>query len=563
MNPITPVLDALARALRQLRNLVVARLPVPAFVSLDITGRLPERRPAMRRWQEWLGRRLSARQPSLEEWRERLTRLASDPRIKGVVIKIHQLQAGLGALESLRIALETFRASGKRVVAYVPTLTLRTYYLTSVADMIVIPESGELELHGLRTEATFLREALDRLGILPQFHHIAEYKSAVNRFLYPAMPEAEREMLASLLDRTFEELTGAIAQTRQLPLETVRGAIDRGFLSAREAREDRLIDVVAFEDQLATLLADGGPPVDIRPWTRVRRRIRRPLPRRSTPRQIIGVVPLVGMITLGESREFPIPLPLFGQQFAGHETIARVFRLAEQLPHLKAIIFHVDSPGGSAVASDLIWREVIRVQQKKPVVVQMGNVAGSGGYYVACGARHIVAGATTLTGSIGVIAGKFDASGLYARGGIRREILTRGKTAGMPSAFTSYSETEWDILRTWMQEIYHRFKERVAAGRGRSLEEVEALARGRVWTGRQALERGLIDEIGDFQAAVRKAKELAGISPEADIRVITLQDPGGVALPTAPLGLWEDTLSAVGGLLAEQALALMPVASLL
>jgi len=562
MNPITPVLEALARGRRQLRNLVVEQLPVPAFVSLEITGRLPERRAAMRGWQQWLGRRLSGRQPSLEEWRERLHELAFDPRIKGIVLKISQLQAGLGALESLRTALETFRASGKRVVAYVPTLTLHTYYLTSVADLIVVPESGELALHGLRTEAMFLREALDRLGILPQFHHIGEYKSAVNRFLYPAMPDAEREMLASLLDRIFEEITTTIAQARQLPLEAVRGAVDRGLLSAGQARADRLIDAVAFEDQLATLCANGGPAVDIRPWTRVRRRIRRPLPRRSSPRQMIGVVPLVGAITLGESREFPIPLPLFGQQLAGYETIARMFRLAEELPHVKAIIFHVDSPGGSAVASDLIWREVIRVQQKKPVVVQMGNVAGSGGYYVACGARHIIAGATTLTGSIGVVAGKFDASGLYARGGIRREIMTRGETAAMPSAFTPYSEAEWDLLRTWMQEIYHRFKERVAAGRWRSLEEVETLARGRVWTGRQALEHGLIDEIGDFQAAIRKAKTLAGISPEADIPVMTLHDPEAVALPKAPLGVWEDALSALGSLLAEQALTLMPGDSL-
>lgn len=562
MNPLAIAIEAVINAFRGLHRLLARLSSMPEFVLLEVAGQLPERRLPPRGWRGWLQRRFATRPVSLEEWRERLTWLAAEPRVKGLVITIGDLQAGLTALESLREALEGFRASGKQVIAYLATATLRTYYLASAADKLVAPESAELALHGLRTEATFLRAALDRLGILPQFHHIAEYKSAANRFLYPTMPEAQREMLASLLDSSFADIVAAIARARRLPVNAVQRAIDAGILSAAEARDHHLIDAVAFADQLPTLLGDGGRAANIHPWAQVQRRVRRPYRWRSLQRRAIGVVQLVGTIVPGESREFPIPLPLLGRHFVGHETIARAVRQAERLPYIKAVVVHVDSPGGSAVASDLIWREVARMQGKKPVVVHMGNVAGSGGYYVSCGARHIVAGATTLTGSIGVVAGKFNVQGLYAKGGIGREILTRGETAAMPSPFTSYTDPEWAMLRQWMEEIYHRFKVRVAAGRGKSLEEIEAIARGRVWTGRQALEHGLVDEIGDFEAAVRRAKVLAGIPIEADVPVVTMRPPKAAALPSAPAAAWEAALHTVMQLLTEHALVLMPFPSL-
>ncbi|MBI3328773.1 MAG: signal peptide peptidase SppA [Nitrospinae bacterium] len=563
MNPIAVLFEALTNALRGLCNLLARFSPAPDFVVMEVSGALPERRLAPRGLQRWLRRRFATTQESLEEWRERLTWLAADPRVKGIVLRIGDLQAGLATLESLRGALERFRASGKRLVAHLPSATLRSYYLASAAERLMAPESAELSLHGLRTEATFLREALDRLGILPQFHHIAEYKSAANPFLYSSMPAPQREMLTSLLDSVFEEMVATIARARQLPVDAVQRAIDQGILSTAEALSRQLIDAAAFEDQLPSVLADDGQPVNIRPWASVKPRLRRPYQWRSLRRQAIGVVQLVGTIGLGESRELPIPLPLVGRQFAGHQTVVRALRLAERLRHIHAIVFHVDSPGGSAVASDLIWHEVARIQQHKPVVVHMGNVAGSGGYYVSCGARYIVAGATTLTGSIGVVAGKLDAQGLYAKGGIHREIITRGETAAMPSPFAAYTETEWGMLRRWMEEIYQRFKERVAVSRGRSIEEVEAVARGRVWTGRQALEHGLVDEIGDLEAAVRQAKTLAGIPLEADLPVVTVRPPKTAALPAPAAAAWEGALRAIVQLLSEQALVIMPPETLL
>ena len=558
MHPSAVVAEAIVNAGRWLCNVVAGFSPGPDFVLINIAGRLPEQRVHPQGWRGWLQRRFNPPRESLQVWRERLQLLADDPQVKGIIVTIGDLQAGLPAIESLRRSLLAFRTSGKRLIAFLVTANLYTYYLASAADTLMAPESAEFALHGLRTEATFLRAALDQLDVRPQFHHIAEYKSAANRLLYASMPEPQREMQTALLESTFEEVLGAIANARQQPIETIRQAVDQGLLSAAEAHARHLLDAIAYEDELSTSLSQVGQAVSIYPWGRARQRIRRPYHWRSLERHAIGIVELVGTIVPGESRDLPLPLPLVGQQLAGHETIAQALRRAESSPRVKAIVFYVDSPGGSAIASDLIWHEVSRVQRQKPVVVCMGNVAASGGYYVACGAQHIVAGATTLTGSIGVIAGKIDWHGLLEKASIHREILRIGATASMPSTFASYSEHEWELLRRWMDEIYQRFKARVAAGRGRSLEAIEEIARGRVWTGRQALSLGLIDEIGDVAVAVRKAKELAQIPLHADVPVMIMRPTKAAPWPSVAPAAWEPALRSLRQLWTEHALALMP-----
>ena len=565
MNPIGLLIELIANAGRLLRNLVAAALPAPEFVVLTVSGPLPERREAP----AGLLRRLLARrglpelgpaapQDSLEEWRERLRVLAAEPRVRGVVLKITDLTAGPASVESLRAALAAVRASGKRIVAYAAALDLKAYWLASTADSIVVPESAEIALHGPRTEVSFLRVALERLGLLPQYHHIAEYKTASHRFLYPKMTEAQREMMDALLDGFFAEMVSSIASSRKRSEDVVREALDDGLLSSTMMQAKGLVDAVAFEDELPAMLGTDRPARLI-PWPTARRRIRLPYLWRSLDRRAIGVVQLIGAIVPGESRDLPIPVPLLGAHFAGHETIARAFRAAERWAEVKAVVFHVDSGGGSAVASDMIWREVERVRKSKPVVVFMGNVAGSGGYYVACGSAHIVAGATTLTGSIGVVAGKISAHRLAERLGVHREILARGQTAAMFSGFTDFTEREWAALRWWMEEIYARFTGRVAAGRGKPVPEVEALARGRVYTGRQALTLGLIDEIGDFESAVRRAKSLAGIPIEAEIAVVTIRPPRAAAVPSAAGAAWLDSLGRAARVLQEPALLIMGV----
>ncbi|HLA23986.1 MAG TPA: S49 family peptidase [bacterium] len=563
MNPVGPVIELIANTLRLLRNLIAAALPAPEFVVVTVSGPLPERREPPGGLLSWfLARRgllelgPAGPQESLEEWRERLRVLAGEPRVRGIVLKITDLTAGPASVESLRAALTAFRGSGKRVVAYAASLDLKAYWLASAADSIVVPESAEIALHGPRTEVSFLRVAFDRLGLLPQFHHIAEYKTAAHRFIYPRMTAAQREMMDALLDGLYAEMLSSIASSRTLSEAAVREAIDDGLLSATMMHGKGLIDAVAFEDELPAMLGTERS-ARIVPWAQARRGIRLPYRWRSLERRAIGVVQLIGAIVPGESRDLPVPVPLLGAHLAGHETIARAFRAAERSPFIKAVVFHVESGGGSAVASDMIWREVERVRRSKPVVVFMGNVAGSGGYYVACGSAHIVVGATTLTGSIGVVAGKVSAHPLAEKIGVRREVLGRGQTATMFSGFTAFTEREWAALRWWMEEVYVRFTGRVAAGRRKPAPEIDALARGRVYTGRQALGLGLVDEVGDFESAVRRAKSLAGIPVDADIPVVTVRPPKAAAVPSAAGAAWLDSLGRAVRLMQEPALLLM------
>ncbi|MBI3997915.1 MAG: signal peptide peptidase SppA [Armatimonadetes bacterium] len=248
---------------------------------------------------------------------------------------------------------------------------------------------------------------------------------------------------------------------------------------------------------------------------------------------LIGVVELIGGIVTGESRDVPAPLPFVGGRFAGAETVARAFRAAERHPGVRAVVFHVDSRGGSALASDQIWREVERIKGKKPVVAFMGNVAGSGGYYVSCGASRIIAQPATITGSIGVITGKMTAQGLFARLGLNREVVARGEAATIESGFRPFTPEQLERVRREMHAAYRRFVAKVGAGRGKPEADVEAIARGRVWTGRQALERGLVDELGDFTLAVRRAREMAGLPATAPVRTVTISPPQAAGVPSS------------------------------
>src|SRR3990170_5175236 len=316
MNPVGFVIDLIANTLRLLRNLVAAALPAPEFVVVTISGSLPERRElpgGLLRW--FLARRglvelgPAGPQESLEEWRERLRVLAGEPRVRGIVLKVTDLTAGPASVESLRASLTTLHASGKRVVAYAAALDLRTYWLASAADSIVVPESAEIALHGPRTEASFLRVAFDRLGLLPQYLHIAEYKTAAHRFIYPQMTEAQREMMDALLDGLYAEMVSSIASSRNLSEGIVREAIDDGLLSATLMHGKGLIDAVAFEDELPAMLGTGRS-ARIVPWAQARRSIRLPYRWRSLGRRAIGVVQLIGAIVPGESRDLPVPVPL-------------------------------------------------------------------------------------------------------------------------------------------------------------------------------------------------------------------------------------------------------------
>lgn len=541
------LVDLFVNLLRALWNLVLGRLSVPAYVVVEIRGSLPERRPLLPPFVRWLRRP----PPSLEEIREQLDRIASHPRIRGIVLTFRDLNAGWASLEGLRRALVRFRSRGKRICAYLPTATLAEYYVASVSDRILAPEGAELWLVGLRWEIPFLRAALDRLGILPQVHHLGEYKTALHPLLHERMPPEQREACAAILEDVLEHVIQAISESRGLAPERAAEAIERGLLSAQEALARNLVDALAYEDDLPGAV-EPGRRVRIEPWSRVRRRLPRPYRWRVLDRWTVGVVEVVGALVLGESQELPFPVPGIGRRLAGHETIARALRRAERDRRVRAVVLHVDSPGGLVVASELLAREVHRLAKRKPVVVHMGNVAASGAYYLACGARHLVAAATTLTGSIGVVGGKLVVEEFLERLGVRAEVVARPGTATLLSPYVPYTDRDWALLVGWMRRSYERFKAHVAASRGKSVEEVEAVARGRVWTGIRAKSLGLVDAIGDFEHAVQWARHLARLPRGAPVRTLL---PPPLPLPPSPP---VQGLPAAAALLREPVLWMVP-----
>ena len=533
-------------ALNLLRSLRRRRLDC---VVLPIRGSYPERTVRREPLPFPFSRLpLFPSETSLEDVRAMMEMIDDDQRVQGVVLRFDALQAGLPTLYSLRRMLLRLRAKGKRLVAWIPTASIGGYYLASACDEVIFPQSGRLFALGLRAEPMFLRDTLALAGVEADLEAIAEYKVSPDTFRRSTMSEPHREMLAAILDSLFDEIVAAIAEGRGLDPARVRALIDAMPLNPAEAVEAGLADVVLYEDELAARFPSAalraGPSAaheeagndetaaTLLTWREAARWLRKPI--KWTTRQRIGVVSLEGTIVMGRSRRVPVPVPVplpLVEAQAGAETIVQALCRAEADRHIAAVIFHVETPGGSAIASDLVCREVRRLRKRKPVVVLMGEQATSGGYYVSALADRIVARPTTLTGSIGIWGGKFVLAGLYGKLGLGRESLQRGKRAGLYSEMIPFSEEERAQVRRDLGEAYARFKARVAEGRGMTEEQVEEIARGRVWTGAQALEIGLVDKLGDFETALAVAKELAGLEPEREYTVVQVRPPRHELLP--------------------------------
>jgi protease-4 len=550
------------------------------WVVLSLCGSYPER-TARRDPLPFPFSRLSLfpSEASLQDVQSVVEMIGNDRRVHGVVLRLDPLQAGPSTLHSLRRMLLGLRAEGKRLVAWLPSATTWDYYLASACDEVILPQSGRLFVLGLRAEAMFLKNTLALAGVEADLEAIAEYKVSPDTFRRSTMTEPHREMLDAVLDSLFDELVAAIAEGRGLDPARVRELIDAMPLTPAEAVEAGLVDAVLYEDELPAYLPSSAGPVSGPPdrprsdpdhprsgpdrregngdgtrttlltWQEAARWLHKPVT--WTTRQLVGVVSLEGLIVPGRSRRAPVPIPLpFGEAQAGAETIVQALRRAEADKRIAAVIFHVESPGGSALASDLICREVRRLRERKPVVVLMGGQATSGGYYVSALADCIVARPHTLTGSIGIWGGKFILADLYGKLGVGRELLQRGAMAGLYSEMAPFSDEERALVRRDLGEAYARFKARVAEGRGMTEEQVEKVARGRVWTGAQALEIGLVDELGDFDTALAAAKKLAGLELEREYTVVQVRPPRHELLPLAfpPVGEKDPLMAGPGAL---------------
>lgn len=515
----------LTNLLRPLRNLGRRLFSTPPdYVVLEVKGELPEfdRRSGL------LRRRLPGMSPSpvsLQTLRQRLERILADGRPDGVVLKVDSLQSGWASLEELRSELLRFREGGKRVVAHLTECGTAGYYLATAADEILITPSTTVSVTGLRTRIDFLADGLRRIGVSAEVFAVSPYKSAGDRFVRDDLSPEAREQTERLLEGRFSRLLEAIAEGRGISREEAAKKIDGAPYAPEMAVEEGMVDGLCYEDELEERIG-----ARLREWGRVRRSLL--LPRRERGR--IGVVGVEGTIVRGQSRNLPIPIPLFGGRQAGSDPVVAALRLAEKSRAVRAILLYVNSPGGDALASDLIRREVERIGGKKPVVALMGESAASGGYDVCAPASHVTARRSTLTGSIGVLIIRPVLSGAYRKAGITPVSLQRGAKAGLFDESRPLSEEERDALSQQLQHSYAQFKQSVAKGRGIPEEEIEEVGGGRVWSGGEAAERQLVDGTGGFREAYDKACELAGIESRPGLLRPVAPPSGARSTPGQP-----------------------------
>ncbi|MDH5714973.1 MAG: S49 family peptidase, partial [Candidatus Aminicenantes bacterium] len=385
---------------------------------------------------------------------------AKDNEISGVILKISPLNSGLAKIQELRKGIIDFKRSGKFVLSFMETAGNKEYYLASAADEVCLVPVGDLNLTGLVTEVAFYRGFFDKWGMIPNFEHIGKYKSASDILTRKDMSPAHREATDSLLDSLYQSLLKDLAQRNKLSNpKNIQELIDRGPFTAQEALDDGLVDQLLYEDQFYELVRQKNkgqlPLITDKDY---QRSVMRPSAWGWRPK--IALIYATGTISTGES----FYAPLVGKVM-GSKTISQAIRSARKSSSIKGIVFRIDSPGGSALASDIIWREVELTQGEKPFVVSMSDTAASGGYYIAMGADKIVAQPTTVTGSIGVISGKFDLRGLYDRLGINKEVISRGKNADLFSDYRSFSPEEKEILLKMIGNIYKNFVHKAALGR--------------------------------------------------------------------------------------------------
>jgi protease-4 len=448
----------------------------------------------------------------------------ADKRIKAILLDVNMSGVGWGKAEEIRDAITDFRSSGKPVYGFVEFGLNKEYYIATACDKIIVPPPGELFINGLAADVMFFRGSLDKLGIYPDIYQIGKYKSAGDMFTQKKMTDAHREYINELLDDLFGRYKNAIAQTRHKTPDEVSALIDNAPYSAIKAKEAGLIDDVMYKDDVEKQFKKLLGYKDTDTFVAVRGADYRDVSPESlglNKGERIAVIYASGEIGSGSSQNRPS-----GDQSIGSDTVAKALNDAAADKSLKAIVLRVDSPGGSGLASDIIWHAVEAANQKKPVVVSMSDVAASGGYYISASAAKIIAQPSTITGSIGVVAGKPVMRGFYDWLGISNEYVLRGKNAGMFRETEKFSDDERAKFEEWIKTTYYQdFVPKVAKGRNKDAQYIDSVAQGRVWTGGQAKERGLVDEFGGLDKAIEVAKQLAKIPADKGVERVILPYP--------------------------------------
>ncbi len=459
----------------------------------------------------------NVRPPSLRTLVENINKARVDPRISALIVAPSRIGVPYwGKIQEIRAAIADFKRSGKPAVAYLEYGGDREYFLATACDKIFLMPTSTLDLAGVATYELFLRGTLDKIGAYPDLHHIGDYKTATNQMTEKTFTAAHREMTESLNRDTYDQMVRAIADGRRKSEAEVRSLLDEGPFLADAAVRAGLVDDTAYEDQLDDKVRFNGAEkrlVETRDYNQIDPTS---LGLNKGPR--IAVLYAVGIIVSGRSGYDPVNGPVVGS-----DTFVEYLRRIRSDPKVKAIVLRIDSPGGSTIASDVMWRELMVTRDARPdrpLVASMSDLAASGGYYIAMPAQVIVADPGTLTGSIGIFGGKIVTGGVYQKLGANIESVATGRNADMNSPVRPFNESERAKLEEQLQSFYDQFVGKVAQSRHSTPEKIHAVAQGRVWTGRQARQIGLVDELGGLGRAVAIAKQRARIPVDSEVELV-------------------------------------------
>jgi len=485
-----------------------------SVLVLRVGGNLPEIAPS-----DFLGYVRGVRVPTVRSVVDNLRKARVDSRVSAVLLKPTGFESPFwGKVQEIRDAIIEFRKSGKLVYAYLEYGGDREYYLATAADKIFLMPSSPLDLEGLATYELFLRGTLDKIGAYPDLHHIGDYKTAINTFTEKGYTPAHKEMDESLNRDLYDQLVRGIAEGRKKHDADVRGLLDEGPFLPEDALRAGLVDDVKYEDQVEDDLRASKPGLS-----------KRHIDGDDYARVSLGSVGLnkgarvaviyaAGSITSGKSGYDPLNGPVLGS-----DTLVEYIRQARRDGSIRAIVVRIDSPGGSTAASDAIWRELMiarRERADRPIIASMSDLAASGGYYIAMPAHVIVAQPSTLTGSIGIFGGKIVTGGVYEKLGAHIQSTSVGKFAEIDSPARPYNPEERRKLQEQLQAFYDQFVEKVADSRHSTPEKIDRLAQGRVWTGRQAMQNGLVDELGGLDRAIAFAKQRAKVPADSEVELV-------------------------------------------
>lgn len=474
-------------------------IPENSYLQIDLIGPIVD-----------IDNSVLPKKRSIKELWYHIKRAKVDKRIKGIILKISYAYSGFAKMEDIGRLIKDFKESGKKVYAFIEGGDLRSYYLSTFADKVYLFKGGHIILKGLAGEAIFLKKTLSKLGIQGEFIHIGEYKTAANMFTEESMTPAHKEAMKKLLDDIYLATLEGIAVNRNLDVETVRKVIEEQPFSNQACLEAKLIDDILYEDEILENSEEKYVTLSFDTY----KQTSSPLPYRGFKK--IAVIFASGEIHLGQSGTGSI----YGGDIMGSATVARQLKSARKNRYVKAVVLRIESPGGSGAASDVIHREVELAAGKKPVVISMADAAASGGYWIAASGSKLMALPQTITGSIGVVGGKFVLKGLYDKIGINKEIVKTSQYADMFSDYRLFSRDEREKVMELMMEMYRKFLSVVATSRNMDIEEVDKIGRGRVWAGSTALKLNLLDKLGGLNEAVEEAKKLAKIPPEEEIGII-------------------------------------------